>query len=86
MRSRQHFVRLEEYQRQCHGRPHHLLVVQYPWDLLNGDGHRWLGEELPCACGQVGCPLLTIGVLRASSVQARAEHVQTYSAQGKGSR
>jgi hypothetical protein len=62
-------------------------VVQYPWDLPDGDRDRWLREELPCTCGQVGCPLLTIGALfpaKAPSAEAWAERVQTYYAQRRG--
>jgi hypothetical protein len=88
MRHRQRLVRLEEHQRKRHGRPHHLSVVQYPWDLPDGDRDRWLREELPCVCGRVGCPLLTIGALlpaKAPSGEAWTERAQTYYAQRRGS-
>jgi hypothetical protein len=88
MKYRQRLIRLETYQRQRNGRPHHLSVVQYPWDLPDGDRDRWLREELPCVCGRVGCPLLTIGVLlpaKAPSAEAWTERAQTYYAQRRGS-
>jgi hypothetical protein len=88
MKYRQRLIRLETYQRQRNGRPHHLSVVQFPWDLPNGGRDRWLAEELPCTCGQVGCPLLTIGVLlpaKAPSLEAWTARVQTYYAQRSGS-
>jgi hypothetical protein len=40
MRHRQRVVRLEEHQRKRNGRPPHLAVVQYPWDLPDGDRGR----------------------------------------------
>jgi hypothetical protein len=87
MRHRQRVVRLEEHQRKRNGRLHPLAVVQYPWDLPEGDRDRWLGEELPCTCGQVGCPLLIIGALlpvKAPSAEAWAERAQPYYVQRKG--
>jgi hypothetical protein len=88
MRHRQRVVRLEEHRRRRTGRPHHLSVMQYPWDLLDGDRDRWLEEELPCVCGRVGCPLLTIGALlpaKAPSAEAWTERAQTYYAQRRSS-
>ena len=88
MKYRQRLIRLETYQRQRNGRPHHLSVVRYPWDLPDGDCDRWFREELPCACGEVGCSLLTIGALlpaKAPSAEAWTERVQTYYTQRRGS-
>jgi hypothetical protein len=72
------------YQRQRHGRPHHLSVVQYPWPLPEGEQDRWIREDLKCACGQAGCPEMTIGVLvpaKAPSAEAWSARVQQYYAQ-----
>jgi hypothetical protein len=84
MRHRQRLVRLETYQRQCHGRPHHLSIVKDPWELPDEDRARWLQEDLPCACGQVGCPDMTIGALlpgKTPSIEAWAKRAQEYYAQ-----
>ena len=58
---------------------HFLSVVRYPFDCEDRD--RWLREELPCACGAIGCPELAIGMLapaKAPSDEAWSESVQQY--------
>jgi hypothetical protein len=88
MKYRQRLIRLETYQRQRNGRSHYLSVVQYPWNLPDGDRDRWLREDLLCACGQVGCPLLAIGALlpaKAPSAEAWTERVQAYYARKRDS-
>ena len=58
---------------------HHVAVARYPFDCDDRD--RWLLEELPCACGVIGCELMTIGMLapeKAPSAEAWSAQVQTY--------
>ena len=88
MKYRQLTVRLEEYRRWRNGRPHHLSVCSIPGICPTGIAIVGFGEELPCACGQVGCPEMTIGILvpaKAPSVEAWAQRAQAYYAQRSGS-
>jgi hypothetical protein len=71
-------ARLEARQRQAHPDRHWTSVVRVPWD--EPDQARWL-RQLPCACGQVGCPERRIGLLvseKAPSADAWAERAQAY--------
>jgi hypothetical protein len=61
--------------------PHHVSVVSYPWDLPDGDRDRWIRKELPCACGAIGCPEMTIGLVapaKAPSAEAWSQAAQVY--------
>jgi hypothetical protein len=65
---------------------HHLTVVRYPWNLFHGDRDRWIREELPCACGVIGCPSLSIGLLspaKAPSADEWSRAAIAYDAQRK---
>ena len=82
MSHRSRLARLEEYRRRRLPHSHHLSVVCYPFDCEDRD--RWIREELECACGVIGCPLMTIGYLgpaKAPSPDEWSRQSQDYYAQ-----
>ena len=58
---------------------HHVSVVRYPFDC--DDRARWIREALPCACGVIGCELMTIGYFgpqKAASAEEWSHAAQAY--------
>ena len=71
-------ARLEE-RRRAKPPSHHVVVARYPFDCDDRD--RWIREALPCVCGVIGCPELTIGMLapeKAASAEEWSHHAQAY--------
>jgi hypothetical protein len=85
MRYRQRVTRLEEYRRTRLPPNHFVMSVRVPWDLPDGmDQETWLREAVRCACGQLRCPEMRIGLVlpeKAPSPQAWCERAQQYYAQ-----
>jgi hypothetical protein len=63
MRHRSRLLRLEEYQRRRLPPNHFVMSVRVPWDLPDGmDQETWLREGVRCACSQLRCPEMRIGL------------------------
>jgi hypothetical protein len=60
--SEKRITRLEEAQRLRHGDGHFVSIVHVPPEIPDEDWRTWLAAQ-PCACGLVGCPERTVGLL-----------------------